>query len=370
MPSSRRSRLFFTAQDRVPRPPRARRQGFTLGGARTRALILLMASVVANAGCHPRNVRAPYQDAPPNPTMLLRSDQPPIEAIQVPKAKVRQRAGSATLMFSAQRPDRFVGTVQIAGNELVSVALRPDRYELRQPAGRPSLRGFYDGPPSPCAIAALLGLPMEPKVLVSMLLGDAPVIVSPAQSIEGHAQRWERAYPGHEVLVLEEDDLRQELRFRWISKAWHFAGTSVYRRDNDRWAPVFSIAHRDFESFGERHLATRMDITSNDHTGESQTVKIHLLDVNVNPASLRRESSLNASTDPSAPPVDRWDDDWGDEDVAANDGSDADTAVEDTDAHRSSDAVDERPSVPAMFFLSPAGLRARGDLCGDTAVAP
>ena len=162
-----------------------------------------MAIFAGSAACHPRNVRAPYQDAPPSPTMLLRGHQTPLEAIQVPKAKVRQRAGSATLMFSAQRPDRFVGTVQIAGNELVSVALRPDRYELRQPAGRPSLRGFYDGPPSACAIAALIGLPMEPRVLVSMLLGDAPLIVSPAPSMKELTQRWERAHPGHEVLVLE-----------------------------------------------------------------------------------------------------------------------------------------------------------------------
>lgn len=373
MPPSRRSCLFFTAQDCVPTPPRARRQHLKIGGIRTRSLILLVASVVGSAGCHPRNVRAPYQDAPPDPTMLLRGDQPPLEAIQVPRAKVRQRAGSATLMFSAQRPDRFVGTVQIAGNELVSVALRPDRYELRQPAGRPSLRGFYDGPPSPCAIAALIGLPMEPKVLVSMLLGDAPVIVSPAPSMDGHAQRWERAYPGHEVLVLEEGDLRQELRFRWIAKAWHFAGTSVHRRGNDRWDPVFSIAHRDFESFGDRHLATRMDITSNDHAGEPQTVKIHLLDVTVNPTSLLRGSPSNASTDPgaaTAAPVDRWDDDWGAEDDAADGEPEEDAAVDDEGAPRSPDTSEERASVPAIFFLSPAGLRARGDLCGDAAITP
>jgi len=341
-----------------------------MGGLRRVTLLALFAGLIS--GCHPKNVRAPYDGAPPNPSALLRAEGSSITAIQVPRAKVRQRAGSATLMFSAQRPDRFVGTVQLAGNELVSVALRPDRYELRQISGRPSARGFYEGEPSPCAIAALLGVAMEPQALVSMLLGDAPVLVSASRSPGGDVQRWERAYPGHELLVLEDDNMRQELRFRWIAGAWRFAGTSVQRREGDRWERVFQIAHRDFEAFGDRQLATHIDVTSTDSNGEQQTVKIHLLDVIVDPASLVAGSTgtdANNNAHEQAAPIDRWDEDWGEEDQDRPQESGEDDPTADEAAATASES-ETGASVPKIFFLSPAGLRSRGDLCGDSIAGP
>jgi hypothetical protein len=272
-------------------------------------------------------------------------------------------------MFSAQRPDRFVGTVQIAGNELVSVALRPDRYELRQTSGRGNSQGFYAGAPSPCAIAALIGVSMEPTALVSMLLGDAPVIVMPSQGEPDPVQRWERSYPGHELLILEGDTLRQELRFRWIAGAWHFAGTSVQQREDDRWRRVFRTSHRDFESFGGRQLATRIDITSDNGEGGPQTLKIHLLDVVLDPDSLVQRS---ATADPEATaqdqpvPFDRWDEDWHEQDEDEG-GSDEPPTSQ---ASTSDDTPEVDAEIPEIFFLSPAGLRSRGDLCRDQTAAP
>lgn len=324
-----------------------------------RALLLSCLTVVA--GCHPRNVRAPYLEAPPTPTALLRGFNPPISALQVPRAKIRQRAGSATLMFSAQRPDRFVGTVQIAGNELVSIALRPDRYELRQPSGPSRSRGFYEGTPSPCAIQALLGVPMEPSALISMLLGDAPVIVASEESMGASVQRWERAYPGHELLILEDERLRQELRFRWISGAWQFAGTAVHRRQGDRWVRVFEISHRDFESFGQWQLATRVDITSVDANGDSQTVKIHLLDVVVDPSALTPDRARATDRDGGGtpPPIDTWDDDWADDDTDEP----ATPSPNPDDRAPATPLGTESAEIPAIFFLSAGGLQPRGDLC-------
>ena len=92
-------------------------------------------------------------------------------------------------MFAAMSPARFRGTVQIAGNELFSLAVREDAYELRVTSGKAGQVGFYEGPPSACAISALLGVPLLPEELVTVLLGGVPLAVD-EQTAARVDQRW------------------------------------------------------------------------------------------------------------------------------------------------------------------------------------
>jgi len=81
---------------------------------------------LALAGC--RGMEPPYPPGqPPEVADLMAATAPSLHAIQVPRAKVRQGSGpAANLMLVAQEPARFSGTIQIAGNELVTLAVNEE----------------------------------------------------------------------------------------------------------------------------------------------------------------------------------------------------------------------------------------------------
>jgi hypothetical protein len=125
--------------------------------------------VLLFAGC--RGTEPPYPPGKaPEIADLMAAAAPSLRAIQVPRAKVRQGGGpAANLMLVAQAPARFSGTIQIAGNELVTLAVNEDEYGLRWVGGRDGAGsltpGFYSGPPSRCAVETLLGVDLEPEGL-------------------------------------------------------------------------------------------------------------------------------------------------------------------------------------------------------------
>src|SRR5690606_9683849 len=104
-----------------------------------------------------RGVEPPYPPGkPPNVDDLIAATVPALASVQVPRAKVRQGGGPAAgLMLVAQAPARFSGTIQISGNELVTLAVNEDEYGLRWVGGRDGADalqpGYYTGPPSRCA---------------------------------------------------------------------------------------------------------------------------------------------------------------------------------------------------------------------------
>ena len=310
----------------------------------------LLATVATIGGCHPRAVRAPYQDAPA-PQELMAATERAFHAIQVARARVRQKGGSATLMFAAQHPDRFRGTLQIAGNELFSLALRPDGYDLRMTSGKAGDTGFYEGPPSACAISAMIGVALSPASLVTMLLGGMPLADPSLLEADETSQRWSRAHPGHEVLTLQTAQVRQDFRFRWIDDAWRVAGTRVRVRDGEAWRTELDVEHLEFAEVDGAWVAMRTVLQTTDANGESREVKLHLKTVRVDPPSLMPASGESDAERPSEP--DTWDDDWDD------DHDTPDLADTTPGANPSTDAA----QIPTIFFLRADGLQRRGDLC-------
>ena len=317
---------------------------------------LLALGLLVATGC--RTVPAPYSaDAPPSHDALMGTTTPRLEALQVPRAKIRQGGLSANLLYVVQSPERFAGTIQVAGNELVSLAVNERRYGLRKIADAGAPPGYYEGPPSACAVEALVGVPLEPTELVALLLGGSPVLAGTSVT----EQRWDKRAPGREVLRLEGPDRAQELRFAWVSGGWVFAGTTVWRgpaEDRD-WA--FTIAHESFHRVQGHVLPDKTILRTPPPPGarrkKSVELTIRYLEQVPDPPSLIHEDPRNGET----PPPDVWEDDW-DDDEGWEDGE--------TGAPPPDEPPAAPPSTPAKvleiprpFRVNGAGLPARGDLC-------
>lgn len=332
-----------------------------------------LALFLALCACKLGPVHAPYDDGEaPSAEALMTAREAPLSAVRVGRAKIRERSLSATLMYVVQGPQRFAGTIQIAGNELVSLAVNERAYHLRLKSDRAGRPGYHEGPPSACAVERLVGIAIEPNDLVALLLGGAPLAVAPTDA-GVVAQQWNKRWPGREELDLEWPGGKQRLRFAWVGDAWRFAGTEVWARVGDELVWRWSVDHTAFHRVDGAWLPEQTVIetprpgsdlargktprTRRKRRQQTQALTIAYLEQQPDPPDLLAgESGADEGGDDGGW-VDTWDDDWDD------DGS-TDQSAEGSDAAPPAPAPKAEP-IPAAFILDATGLPARGDLCAD-----
>lgn len=318
-------------------------------------------------GC--RGMDPPYPPGQgPSDEELLDHTEPELDALQVPRAKVRQGAGpAANLMLVAQAPARFTGTIQVAGNELVTLAVNELEYGLRWVGGREGAEaltpGYYSGPPSRCAVETLLGVDLEPQAFVELVLGGAPLIDGPHHLVD---QRWDRK-AGRERLTIRNDAYQQELAFGWHDGHWQFVGATLWWLDGDEPRWLWTVSHEAVHEVGGHVVPKKTAIERPLANGKRQTINVTFLKQVPNPAL---GGSVSADPPPELDPDegesegnegDTWEeDDWDDD----GDWENADGTHAPDGESAGSDVSDSGPpAIPPQFLGNPTGLTARGDLC-------
>jgi hypothetical protein len=322
------------------------------------------------AGC--RGTEPPYPPGkPPEVADLMAATAPSLRAIQVPRAKVRQGGGpAANLMLVAQAPARFSGTIQIAGNELVTLAVNEDDYGLRWVGGRDGAGsltpGYYSGPPSRCAVQTLLGVDLEPEAFVDLVLGGAPLIDEPHEILE---RGWDRK-AARERLRIGNAYEQQELAFAWIDGHWQFAGSTLWVLDGGKPRWLWTISHEELHEVDGELLPRQTQIRQPKPNGKGELVlNISFQKQVANPAlggalssDPPRELDEGETAEDAPPPNagDGWDDDWGDEE---GEGEGEGEAAGEPAEPDEPDPIAAPPVIPPQFKGNPTGLTARGDLC-------
>jgi hypothetical protein len=310
---------------------------------------------------------------PPEVTELMAATAPALRSIQVPRAKVRQGAGpAASLMLVAQAPARFSGTIQVSGNELVTLAVNENEYGLRWVGGREGAQalepGYYSGPPSRCAVETLLGVDLDPEAFVEMVLGGAPLIDEPHHIVD---RRWDRK-AGRERLTIENGAYKQELAFAWAEGRWQFAGAKLWALTSsggEQW--LWTISHEELHEVGGETLPRKTQIRRPKARGKGEAV------INVSFQKQIPNPALGGELSPEPPLDDEgageeqppnagddWDDDW-DDDEGWEDAETGEPAA-DTGAPNEPEPEPEPPEpvvIPPQFVGNPTGLTPRGDLC-------
>lgn len=326
-------------------------------------------------GC--RGVEAPYPPGkPPAVEDLMAATAPTLTSIQVPRAKVRQGGGpAANLMIVAEAPERFASTIQISGNELVTLAVNEDEYGLRWLGGREddvnSLQpGYYSGPPSRCAVETLLGVDLEPEAFVELVLGGAPLIDGPHEFLD---RKWDRK-AGRERLMIANNRHQQELAFAWINGQWQFAGATLWSRSGGQSTWMWTISHEELHEVGGEILPAKTQIRRPKPNGKGELVINISYQKQIPNPSFGGELSADPPVDvvdgEEEPPPnagDTWEEDWDDEEGWEDAEGDA-TEQPPSDAPESArkpEPVEEEPppAIPPQFRGNPTGLTARGDLC-------
>ncbi len=332
---------------------------------------LAFVAVLQLAGC--RGVEAPYPPGqPPSVDDLIAATAPALRSIQVPRAKVRQGAGpAANLMLVAQAPERFAGTIQISGNELVTLAVNEDEYGLRWLGGREgddrSLQpGYYSGPPSRCAVATLLGVDLDPDKMVELVLGGAPLIDAPFDVLD---RRWDRK-AGRERLKIANARYTQELEFAWIAGAWQFAGASLWTNSGGEPVWLWTIRHEELHEVGGEILPAQTEIRRPKPKGKGElTIRVSFQKQIPNPAlggELSADPPLEGGEDGEQRPPnagDTWDDDWDEGEDGWDDAETGEPIPPDTEAPKPGTPADQPVEIPSQFRGNPTGLVPRGDLC-------
>jgi hypothetical protein len=323
----------------------------------------VLTATAALAGCR---VAAPYPPGKPPPVAdLMAATAPALHSVQVPRAKVRRGGGpAANLMIVAESPARFSGTIQVSGNELVTLAVNELGYGLRWIGGRndgDSLPpGYYSGPPSRCAVETLLGVDLEPEAFVGLVLGGAPLIDGPHQILE---RRWDRKAK-RELLTIANDRYQQELSFAWIDDHWQFAGATLWTAGPQQvW--LWTISHEELHTVGGEVLPAKTQIRRPKPTGRGELVINITFAKQIPNPRLGGELSADPPFDDEHTPVnagDTWDD-WDDDE-----GWETDDDDDDAPRPEPRPAPVERPApkpaaIPPQFVGNPTGLQARGDLC-------
>ena len=311
-------------------------------------------------GCRAKPPYPPGQ-APPVDD-LISAAEPELESIQIPRAKVRQGAGpAANLMLVAQTPNRFAGTIQVSGNELVSLAVNEHEYGLRWVGGRDGADalepGYYSGPPSRCAVATLLGVELEPDAVVELVLGGGPLIDGPHQILD---RRWD-GKAERETLRISNGTFDEELSFAWVDGQWEFAGASLWRSGAEpQW--LWTIRHEALREVNGVVLPEKTQIRRPKPRGRGDVVlNVSFIKQVINPplgGGLSPDPPIEGEELP-ANAGDTWDgdDDWGDEDEAWED---PETDASETPAPA---PAPEPEPIPPQFVGNPTGLTPRGDLC-------
>ena len=344
-------------------------------------------------------VPAPYaRGQEPSSAELLEHTGAQLPALQVSKAKVvANRTQRGNLAFLAQAPGRFRGTVDVAGNELVTLAFHEEGYALRYKLDA-FPQGFYSGPPSACAVEALLGVRFDTEGLVDLVLGGAPVIEGPHEVLE---QKWDRK-GGYERLVIANPTLVQELRFGWVGNDWRVVGGQLWERTaaGERGRRLWTVEHMELEPAGKTWLPTKTKVSAPGKRRDD-TVVITYKERDPDPAFAKDQGGGDGG--------DTGDDPWGDDDggdpwedegdggwedegaapaggqpAAEDDGGWEDGAPAAGDAPPAEGAPEapaapkpetpeptrppakakpEPPRIPPQFQLDPAGLTVHGDLC-------
>lgn len=334
--------------------------------------------VLLFAGC--RGTEPPYPPGkPPEVADLMAATAPSLHAIQVPRAKVRQGGGpAANLMLVAQAPARFSGTIQIAGNELVTLAVNEEAYGLRWVGGRDGagslLPGFYSGPPSRCAVETLLGVDLEPEAFVDLVLGGAPLIDEPHEILD---RSWDRK-TARERLRIGNAYEQQELAFAWIDGHWQFAGSTLWVLEGGKPRWLWTISHEELHEVDGELLPRHTQIRQPKPNGKGEIVlNISFQKQVANPALGGQLSSdpprelvndADGEDGEDAPPPnagDGWDDDWGDEEEEGEAGGaePAEPAEPEPKVAAPAEPKAAPPVIPPQFKGNPTGLTPRGDLC-------
>lgn len=346
---------------------------FALVGATS---LLLLASACGH--------KPPYKvGGQPEVDALLGSTAPQLQAVTVPDATITlNRVVRADLAMLAQSPSRFRASVSKAGNELVSLAFSEEGYGLRYKLDQIPT-GFYAGPADPCAVEAMLGVPLAYDGLVALVLGGAPVLDAPYEVTE---QKWDRK-GGFEKVVLANDRFIQELQFDWVNGAWRFSGSEMWESSNGakgRW--MWSLEHDKHTTVGTAILPGRTKVRAPGKKRDTLVV-INYRDRKTDPPWAEPPATTAGDTgdtgDTGAPDTGGdeggWEDDggWEDEGGWENEAAPAEeTAPPPSVAQRelgsvvSTAGVDANAPepgaaspVPAVFRLEPSGLTERGDLC-------
>lgn len=283
---------------------------------RLRLRFVLAIGLLTVAGCRHR-IPAPYaRGQGPAPAELLDRTGAQLSALQVSKAKViANRTLRGNLAFIAEAPGRFRGTVDVAGNELVTLAFHEDGYALRYkldafPAG------FYAGPPSACAVEALLGISFETEGLVDLVLGGAPVIEAPFEILD---QKWEPR-GGYEKLTIANGRFVQELRFGWVGNAWRVVGGQLFERQgNTTGRRLWTVEHIELAPEGAdgSYLPDRTKVSTPGRRRDN-TVVINYKERDPDPAFARGRAPTKTDTD--EPDVDPKEDPWEEGDPWEEDG--------------------------------------------------
>jgi len=201
--------------------------------------------------------KPPYRvgEQPPAESLMQRTE-PQLSAIAVPDAQITlDRVVRADLQLLAQTDARFRATVTKAGNELVTLAFSEDGYAMRYKLDEIPT-GFYSGPADPCAVEAVLGVPLSYEGLVALVLGGAPIIEGSTLA----KQKWDRKR-GYEVLTLSGAGYVQELWFGWVDCGWVFSGGQLWQGSLDaRGQWLFTFEHDRHEHVGGALLPGRTKV--------------------------------------------------------------------------------------------------------------
>jgi hypothetical protein len=334
---------------------------------------LALAATLTLAGCGIDPPYAPNQK--PEVAELMAAATPKLSSVQVPRAKVRQGGGpAANLMLVAESPERFAGTIQVSGNELVSLAVNEDEYGLRWVGGREGAKaltpGYYSGPPSRCAVETLLGVDLEPEGFVAMVLGGAPLIDPPHEITD---RRWDRKQ-GRELLTIENGRFEQQLAFAWFADQWQFAGAQTWALDGKggrRW--LWTISHEELHHVNGEILPAKTKISRPKKNGRGErTLTVTFIKQVANPSfggELPEDPPPDEGGDGEGGEElpenagDTWEeDDWGDDEGWESADGSGETPGEEGGAVEP-EPKPEPPPIPPQFRGNPTGLTPRGDLC-------
>lgn len=330
---------------------------------------MLFATLAGASACR-QKTPAPYAEgAGPTPAALLSLAAPQTHAMIVPDAKVvLNRVARGNLAFLAEQPERFRGSVQVSGNELVTLSVHEDGYALRYKLDAMPT-GFYHGPQSQCAIRAVLGIDMSQEDLVAAVLGGAPVIAGPHQVV---SQGWD-SEAAVEKLVIDNGTHIEELRFALKKGSWRFVGARLWMRkaEGGKGQKLWSLDHEGLHAVGQATLPEKTTIKSPGKRKDNLVV-ITYRGRDLDPAFAKRDEGgdeAGAGPDDGAwegDGADGWEGDeedgWeGDETPAP---ADASAPQPEPPVEPTKPAVPPaKPTLPPVFLLDGRGLTDRGDLC-------
>ncbi len=312
---------------------------------------------------------------------LMQRTEPQLSAIAVPDAQITlDRVVRADLQLLAQTDARFRATVTKAGNELVTLAFSEDGYAMRYKLDEIPT-GFYSGPADPCAVKAVLGVPLSYEGLVALVLGGAPIIEGSTLA----KQKWDRKR-GYEVLTLAGAGYVQELWFGWVDGGWVFAGGQLWEGSLDaRGQWLFTFEHDKHEQVGGVLLPGRTRVRSPGKK-RNHLIVLSYKDRSPNPPWSKSTPSSSSGGDSGAGGDGGDEGGWDTGDEGGWENSDDDGGWENSDddggwensdepAEPAPTAPEETPAppaalvapletvVPAVFTINGNGLTDRGDLC-------